>query len=85
MKPPPESGAPQLDARFFAMPEWHDLKAYLEQRLAQYREQLEICDDERPAIGARIKGRIHELKELLALPDEVRAALAKDAPPAEGR
>lgn len=67
-----------LDRRDFETPTWERMREYVEARLVAHRRDLERpqTDDHTSRI---LRGRIQELKELLALPE--RVAPATDASP----
>lgn len=57
---------------------WHELKAFLADRLAQTQEAYMNEDD--PRVSDRLKGKARELKALLNLPDALTSlAEAKEA------
>lgn len=65
----------------FTQPGSAYLLAWAEEQLANCREQLENATlDAKPESSIRLRARIGLLKDLLAIPDDIRKAYAKSFP-----
>jgi hypothetical protein len=72
--------APALTQDDFLTPTWHRIRALLAERLQEYRELNDSGDAD---ITAKRRGRIAELKDLLAL--DPKAQLESRRPPSARR